>query len=135
MSESPSRRRLRATVPVLVLLTGVPSARADIQQYEFRLVQALAKQGQETVLAVRLVDKKTGKVVPDAIIYAWRLDMAPSGMPTMTADPEPLPPKEPGIYQFKAILTMEGKWQLSLAAKIQGETGTLLNRLVLEAKD
>lgn len=135
MSESPFRYLLQATFPVLALLSGVPSARADVQQYEFRLLQALVKQGQETVLAVRLVDKKTGKVVPDAIIYARRLDMAPSGMPTMTTDVEPLPPNEPGVYQFKTILPMEGQWQLSLAAKVQGETGTLVNRLVLEAKN
>jgi hypothetical protein len=28
---------------------------------------------------------------------------------------------------------MEGRWQLSLGAKVQGETGTVVNKLVLEA--
>ena len=51
--------------------------------------------------------------------------MAPDGMPTMTAPIEALPSTEPGVYRFKTNLTMEGGWQLSLGAKIQGETGTL----------
>jgi hypothetical protein len=28
---------------------------------------------------------------------------------------------------------MEGRWQLSVAAKLQGETGTLQGRLILKA--
>lgn len=119
----------------IALFAGAAPTRADIQEYEFRLVQDSAKQGGETVLAVRLVHKTTRKLVPDAVIFARRLDMAPDGMPTMTTDLEPLPPKEPGIYQFKTMLAMEGKWQLSLAAKVQGETGTLQNKLMLKAKN
>jgi hypothetical protein len=119
--------------PIVILLSAAPTAWADIQDYEFRLVQRSARPGEETVLAVKLVHKTTGNAIPDAIIFGRRLDMAPAGMPTMTADLEPLPSNEPGVYQFKTILAMEGNWQFSLAAKIQGETGTLLNRLVLEA--
>jgi hypothetical protein len=59
--------------------------------------------------------------------------MAPDGMPTMTAPLEPVPATEPGTYRFKTNLMMEGGWQLSLAAKVQGETGTVQNRLVLKA--
>jgi YtkA-like len=44
-----------------------------------------------------------------------------------------LPSSEPGVYQFKANLSMTGGWQLSLGAKIQGETGSLENKLVLKA--
>lgn len=51
----------------------------------------------------------------------------------MTAPIEALPSTEPGIYGFKTNLTMEGGWQLSLGAKIQGETGTLQNKLILRA--
>ena len=59
--------------------------------------------------------------------------MAPDGMPTMTTSIEALPSTEPGIYRFTTNLTMEGGWQLSLGAKIQGETGTLQNKLILRA--
>lgn len=135
MSKSRFKRLSVMIVLAIALFAGVAPTRADIQEYEFRLVQDSAKQGQETVLAVRLVHRTTGKVVPDAVIFARRLDMAPDGMATMTADMEPLPPKGPGIYEFKTTLAMEGQWQLSLAAKIQGETGTLQNRFVLKAKN
>jgi subtilisin-like proprotein convertase family protein len=59
--------------------------------------------------------------------------MAPDGMLTMTSTLEPLPSTEAGLYQFKADLTMEGNWRLSLAAKVQGETGTLQSRLIFKA--
>ena len=55
------------------------------------------------------------------------------GMPTMTAPIDPIPSTEPDVYRFKVNLPMAGGWQLSLAAKIQGETGTLENKLVLKA--
>jgi hypothetical protein len=71
--------------------------------------------------------------VPDAVIFAKRLDMAPDGMPTMTTPLEPLPSTDPGVYRFKTNLPMEGGWQLSISAKVQGETGTVENKLVLKA--
>ena len=80
---------------------------------------------------MRLVDKRSGAAVPDAVIFATRIDMAPDGMPTMTAPIEALPSTEPGVYRFKTNLMMAGGWRLSLAAKLQGETGTLENKLVL----
>jgi YtkA-like len=117
-----------------VALIGSPTlARADVNDYEFQLVQKEMKKGNSAVVAVRLVDKRTGKAVPDAVIFAKRIDMAPDGMPTMTAPLEPLPSTEPGVYRFKTNLAMEGGWQLSLGAKVQGEADTVENKLVLKA--
>jgi hypothetical protein len=59
--------------------------------------------------------------------------MAPDGMEMMKTTIELMPSTEPGVYKFKAALTMEGGWQLSLGAKVQGETGTIENKLVLQA--
>ncbi len=73
------------------------------------------------------------RAVPNAVIFAKRLDMAPDGMETMKTTIEPMPSTEPGIYRFKAEVTMEGGWQLSLAAKVQGETGTVENKLIIKA--
>ena len=84
-------------------------------------------------MTVRLVQKPIGKPISDAVIFAQRLDMAPEGMPTMTADLQPVPSSEPSVYRFKTTLTMQGKWQISLAAKVQGERGTVQNKLVFEA--
>ncbi|MGA0594326.1 FixH family protein [Enterovirga sp. CN4-39] len=107
-------------------------ALADVKDYEFQLVQNELKQG-DAVLAVRLVNKKTGKPVPDAVIVAKRIDMAPDGMETMTSSIEPAPSTEPGVYRFNVKLTMAGGWRLSLAAKVQGEAGTVERRLTFKA--
>jgi hypothetical protein len=108
---------------------GSPS---ELTHYAFELVRNQMRQG-EALLDVRLIDKRSGRPVPDAVIIARRLDMAPEGMATMTAKLEPQLTAEPGTYRFKTDLTMEGGWQLSLAAKVQGEIGTVQNKLVLKA--
>jgi hypothetical protein len=124
-----------AAVAALIGLAsaGVASkALAAIQDYEFQLVKSEIKKG-DAVIAVRLINKKTGKPVPNAVILATRLDMGPEGMQEMATKVTPAPNSEPGVYRFKANLSMAGGWQLSLGAKIQGETGTLENRLVFKA--
>jgi hypothetical protein len=116
----------------LASIATVSDAVAAMQDYEFQLVKQEVKKG-EAVIAVRLINKKTGRPVPDAVIFATRLDMGPEGMQEMATRVTPIPSSEPGIYQFKANLSMAGGWQLSLGAKIQGETGSLENKLVFKA--
>ena len=125
-------RSIAAWAVVVSLLGFATPGLADIKDYEFQLVQSDAKKG-DAVIAVRLVNKKTGKVVPDAVIAAKRIDMAPEGMADMAPRIEQLPSTEAGVYRFKANLSMEGRWQLSLGAKVQGETGTVENKLVIKA--
>lgn len=115
-------------------LFGASAALADIQDYEFQLVDQAVKVGPDTVVTVRLVNKKTSKTVPDAVIFATRLDMAPDGMQEMATKVTPTPGKEPGTYSFKANFSMAGRWQLSLGAKVQGETGTVESKLVVTAQ-
>jgi hypothetical protein len=124
---------LRALVAALPLAAIALPALADINDYEFRLVQSEIKQGNGVVVAVQLVDKRSGKPIPDAVIFAKRIDMAPDGMEMMASPIEAMPSTEPGTYRFKTNLTMEGGWRLSLGAKVQGETGTLANKLILKA--
>lgn len=121
-----------ALTALALMLGGVPMAQADIKDYEFTLIAKGVKKG-DAIVSVRLIHKPDGKLVPGAVIFATRLDMAPDGMEMMTASIEPLPSAELGVYRFKLDLSMEGKWRVSLAAKVQGETGTLENRLVLKA--
>lgn len=127
-------RRSVLTAAAITLLgsTLASPLLAGVQDYEFQLVQNEAKKGDGAVVAVRLVNKRTGKPVPDAVISAKRVDMAPDGMADMQAKIEQMPSTEPGVYRFKTNLSMEGRWQLSLAAKVQGETGTVESKLVLK---
>ncbi|MBM6595399.1 FixH family protein [Microvirga pudoricolor] len=123
----------RAIEAALLGLAVAAPAWADAADYEFQLVQSEIPQG-ETVVAVRLVDRRSGQAIPDAVVFAKRIDMAPDGMPTMTSPIDLVPSTEPGTYRFKTNLSMEGGWQLSLAAKVQGETGTVVNKLALRAQ-
>lgn len=126
-------RALTAALTILVATSAFQTAQADPKDYEFRLVESAIKQGDGAVIAVRLIDKRSDKPVPDAVIFATRIDMAPDGMDTMTSKIEMLPSTEPGTYRFRTNLTMAGGWRLSLGAKVQGETGTVESKLVLKA--
>lgn len=108
---------------------GPPS---ELKGYTFEVVKPEIKQD-DGVVVVRLVSKADGRPISDAIIFARRLDMAPEGMATMTSPLDPVPATAPGLYAFKADLAMEGSWRLSLAAKVQGEIGTVQNRLIFKA--
>ena len=122
----------RAAALGAVLLAMAATASADLKDYEFQLVANEFKQG-EAEVAVKLVHKPSGDAVPDAVIFAQRIDMGPDGMEMMESPIEALASTEPGIYRFKTNLTMAGNWALSLDAKVQGEMGTLENKLVLKA--
>ena len=124
--------RAAAAALIGVALAGLP-ARADIKNYEFQLVQPTVQAGADRTVTVRLVDKTTGKSVPDGVIFATRLDMAPDGMQEMVTKVTAVPATEPGTYRFKATFSMAGRWQLSLGAKVQGETGTVDSKLVITA--
>ncbi|KJC62273.1 conserved exported protein implied in the cusBA heavy metal efflux RND system [Bradyrhizobium sp. LTSPM299] len=114
-------------------LAGSP-AHAEIKNYEFQLTQPTVQVGTDRIVTVRLVDRTTGKSIPDAIIFATRLDMAPDAMQEMVTKVTPMPGTEPGTYRFKATFGMAGRWQLSLGAKVQGETGSVENKLVVTAE-
>jgi YtkA-like protein len=130
-----TRARAFAAALIGISIVATPKlAFADIKDYEFQLVEPMVQAGADRIVTVRLVNKKTGKPVPDAIIFASRLDMAPDGMQEMVTKLTPMPGTEPGTYRFKASFSMAGRWQLSLGAKVQGEAGTVENKLVVTAQ-
>ena len=113
--------------------TAAAPAWAAITDYQFQLDQTDIKKGDAAEISVHLTDKRTGKAVPGAVIFAQRIDMAPDGMEGMTSSIAALPTTEPGVYRFKVNLPMAGGWRLSLDAKVQGETGTLEDKLTFKA--
>uniref|UniRef100_Q07HK4 YtkA-like domain-containing protein n=1 Tax=Rhodopseudomonas palustris (strain BisA53) TaxID=316055 RepID=Q07HK4_RHOP5 len=123
----------RAAAAALIGLAALASpAKADIKDYQFQLLDPTVTTGRDRIVTVKLVNKATGKVVPDAVIFATRLDMAPDGMAEMTTKIAAEPGStEPGLYRFKATFGMDGRWLLSLGAKVQGETGTVEGKLVI----
>jgi hypothetical protein len=127
-------RGLQAALIGIAMVGSMAIARADIKDYKFELVDQTIQAGPDKVITVRLMNIKTGKPVPDAVIFAVRLDMAPDGMQEMATKIAPMPGGEPGTYRFKATFGMAGRWQLSLGAKVQGETGTVENKFVITAQ-
>jgi len=119
---------------VAIILAATTSSFAAATDYEFQLVQQEVPHGPEATVAVRLIDKRTSKPVPDAVIFSTRVDMAPDGMEAMTTTIEEMPSAEPGVYSFKTNLSMAGGWRFKLAAKVQGETDTVQGELVLRAQ-
>jgi hypothetical protein len=131
MKSNPSLRA--AMLALASIITFSPIALAASEDYEFQLVESEIKQGDGATVAVRLIDKRSGNPVADAVVFATRMDMAPDGMETMTTSVEAIPSDESGVYRFKTNLVMAGDWRFSIAAKVQGEAETVESRLVLKA--
>ena len=122
---------LRAIFIAAVIATASSfalQASAGADDYAFEPVKPEVQKGDVTI-GVRLVQKSTQTVIPDAVIAKTRIDMGPDGMPTMDAPLTQVPSNEPGVYLFKTNLSMAGRWQLILAAKVQGEPETVLGKV------
>jgi hypothetical protein len=101
--------------------------------YAFEPVAAELKKGDDVIVAVRLLHKPSGKPVTDAVIVRTRVDMAPDGMAEMESPVAPLPGSEPGVYAFRTDLPMAGRYQFSVAARVQGESETVVGKVVFKA--
>ncbi|KQZ59744.1 hypothetical protein ASD54_23465 [Rhizobium sp. Root149] len=122
-----------AAATLALLVASASGAFAGAKDYEFQLVSSEVKHGPQAEVAVRLVDKRTGTPVPDAVVFTTRMDMAPDGMEMMTTSVENLPAQEPGVYRFRSNLSMAGGWRFKVAAKVQGEPETVQGEVVLKA--
>lgn len=123
---------LACAVIVAALRVDV-AALAGTNDYTFEPVQAEIKKGDDVVVSVRLKHKATGKPVADAVIVQSRIDMSPDGMGEMTSPITPLPSNESGVHSFKTDLSMQGRWLLSIAAKVQGEPETVVGKITIRA--
>jgi YtkA-like len=117
----------------LTAALSLTSAFAGANDYVFEPVKAEVKKGDDAVVAVRLKHKATGKPVTDAVIVTTRIDMSPDAMGEMVSPLTRVPGDEPGVYAFKTDLSMEGRWLLSIAAKVQGEPQTVVGKITFRA--
>ena len=124
-----------AAVAALITAAGASVAIAAAADYGFQPVAAQVKAGNGTEIAVRLVRKGIDKPVVGAVLFRTRLDMSPDSMAEMIGKLEPLPTAEPGVYKFKADLSMAGGWALHIQAKVPGEAETVEGTVVFQAKD
>jgi hypothetical protein len=116
-----------AAVAVLVSLNSSVLAGAD--DYAFEAIKTEIKSSNVATVALRLVHKPSGKPVPDAVIVQTRIVMAHDGGAEMASAFLPLPSPEPGVYAFKAPLTMAGSWSLFIAARVEGEPELVVGKI------
>lgn len=125
--------RHAALIGVVSLSLASP-AFAGAKDYEFQPVTAQVKSGAGSELAVRLINKVTGKPVEGAVLFRTRLDMSPDSMGEMLAKHAAMPGSESGVYRFKADFTMAGGWAFKVQAKVPGESETIEGTVVFTAK-
>ncbi len=121
-----------AALGLAMSLTSV-SAFAAATDYSFEPTASEIKKGDDVIVTLRLVHKPSGKLVSDAIVIRKRIDMAPDGMADMESPVEPVAAGEPGTYAFKTDLPMAGRYQFSVAAKVQGESETVVGKVIITA--
>jgi YtkA-like len=126
-------RALAAAASLALAGATTPLFAAPID-YAFEPVKTDVKNGAGSELAVRIVHKPTGKPVEGVVLFRTRLDMSPDSMGEMTAKHAAQPSQEPGVYKFRADLTMAGGWALKLMAKVPGEKETVQATVVFQAK-
>ena len=107
---------------------------ADPKDYRFELVDKTVKTGTGAVIRIRIVNISTKKSVADADLRVNALDMTPDGMADMSAKTVPMQSNNAEVHEFKADLTMPGRWALSLEAKIPGESASLRDKHLLRVQ-
>jgi hypothetical protein len=127
-------RKFNLTVVIAgAMLWAADIALAAPKDYMFEPVTAQLKQGDDVVVAVRLIHKKTRKPVSNAEVILKRIDMSPDAMGEMTSPLTALPSPEPGVYAFKTDLSMAGRWLLSIAAMVPGERQAVVGKITFRA--
>jgi hypothetical protein len=109
------------------------AAYAGAEDYAFEAVNARIKTSNVASFAVRLIHKATRKPVTNAVIVQTRIDMAPDGMAKMASPIDPQRSPRPGVFAFKAPLTMAGRWLLTISAKVPGEPEPVAGKITFRA--
>jgi hypothetical protein len=116
-----------AAVAALVSFSSVILAGAN--GYVFEPVKTEIKSSNVATIAARLLHNPGERPVTNAVIVQMRIVMAHHEGADMETAFVPLASPEPGVYAFRAPLTMAGSWFLSIAAKVPGEPETVVGKI------
>ncbi len=127
------------TVGAFILFTPVgatflarPIAAASLT---WEAVQPEVMVGKAVRLEVRLTGDAANLVATPIAVTSSRLDMAPDGMAAMTAQLRPVASSRAGILAFDADLVMAGRWALTVAAQVEGQTQPVSGSVVFTATE
>jgi predicted metal-binding membrane protein len=118
----------------VVLLATPTLTIAAPDDYRFEVVEVQPSGQGTTAVTVRLLHVPEQQPVGGAVIVEAKTDMGPSGMAAMSGKVTPLGSDRPGLYRFSIDTGMAGKWQLSLAAKVEGEAAPVTGNVTYDAK-
>jgi hypothetical protein len=76
----------------------------------------------ESLVFMRLVRPSDGAPLTDADVTLSRVDMAPDGMGEMTARSYIRPYGDPGTYRVEIHPNMAGRWAVTVAARVAGDS-------------
>ena len=99
--------RAAAIAAALTMATATMPASADVKDYEFQLVSQEVRKG-DAVIAVKLVHKPSGRAIPDAVIFAKRIDMGRTKWPTCRRNSIPCPALSPASTNSRPIWRWRG---------------------------
>jgi YtkA-like len=128
-----TKKILLASAVAVAMSLSNAAAFAGANDYSFESTAPEWKKGDDVVVSLRLTHKPSGKPVADAVIVRTRVDMGPDNMADMVSPVAAVPSKEPGVYAFKTDLPMAGRYLFSIAAKVQGESETVVGKVILKA--
>lgn len=125
MNSFVNMRHFMAAVIGTTVVLAAANASADPKDYRFEAIQAHVTAASDAKVAVRLIHIPDNKPVTDAVIFSSKMEMPMAGMAPMTTKVAALKSTTPGEYPFQTDFSMGGSWTLNLAAKVQGENGTI----------
>lgn len=101
--------------------------------YHFTAQPTAVKAGAPTTFTVQIMSPDMSPVT-GAKVSATRVDMGPDGMAEMTGKIAAADSADPSRYGFSTILSMPGRWAVSIEAKIPGQAAPIRGQVILEAK-
>ena len=103
-------------------------ALAGAADYAFEPVKTEIKSSNVATVAVRLVHRPSGRPVADAVAVESHLDMIHDDG-KMSSSFVALPSSQPGVFAFRAPMTMAGPWLLSISARVPGEAEVVVGKI------
>lgn len=108
---------------------------AGADDYDFKAVSGELRAGAGKTIAIKIVNKKTGKPVEGVVFVRTQLDMSPENMADVKGKVSPDKSADPTVYKFNADLKMSGVWALKLTAKALGESQNLQGAIIFRVND